>query len=157
MPSREEAIRSEFFHYAEIGRFIVTFSQVEFTLKVFLGGLLRLKDEKLDAVMSGVDFTSLCRIVKTIYGGVHRRAPNRVKRVHAVIDEIIKVNNEHRVPIVHSTWAGTARGFVARHTSRQTHRVKYVYATSDELAKVTDHLGTLHSRLFEAGKRSRRK
>jgi len=46
--------------FKQIGAFVFQFSQLEFSIRVVLGGILQLTDEQFDAVTAPYDFLILC-------------------------------------------------------------------------------------------------
>jgi hypothetical protein len=134
-------------HCYEIGRFIVLFSQVEFSLRVALEELLELSSVA-DPLVSAPDFASLCRILKVTIEAVHQGETDKNREAQQLINEILSINDNHRVAVVHGTWALGESGLAARHRSRQSFKVAYKYEKLDELIEVTNRLEALHRLLI---------
>jgi hypothetical protein len=61
-PGKIEEVWDEPVLHAAIGKFIVQFSQLEFTIRHLLGSLLDLSDPQFNIVISSYDFATLCRV-----------------------------------------------------------------------------------------------
>jgi hypothetical protein len=61
---REEARKSRTFE--AIGAFVFQFSQLEFTIRVLLSGVLKLTEEQFDVVTKFYGFCMLCTVTKAI-------------------------------------------------------------------------------------------
>jgi hypothetical protein len=68
-----------------IGRFVVAFSQLEFSLRFPLGSALQLTDEQFDAVTATYDFSALCRVTKAVYLAKHVGDDERCRAIEELI------------------------------------------------------------------------
>jgi hypothetical protein len=50
-----------------IGAFIFQFSQLEFTVRVMVNGILNLTEEPFDIVTSPYDFSMLCGVTESLF------------------------------------------------------------------------------------------
>jgi len=121
-----------------IGRFVVAFSQLEFSLRFALGAALQLTDEQFDAVTATYDFSALCRVTKAVYLAKHAGDDERCRAIEDLMNRCLGLHENARNPIMHATWSLAATGRVARHVSRQKHRVTYPFTTPKQLAEQTE-------------------
>jgi hypothetical protein len=134
--------------YLEIGRFVVAFSQLEFSLRFALGNALKLKDDQVDAVTATYDFSALCQVTKAIYLAKHAGDAERCKMIEKLIKRCLGLHQEARNPIMHATWSGTTGGRAARHVARQTHKVSYPFTTPEQIAEKTAQVDRANTDVF---------
>jgi len=69
--------------FTSIGKFIVTFSQIELIIRILLSKTFKIKEEHFNAVIGSYDFSMLCRVTATIF---KREFPER----KAEVDKVFK-------------------------------------------------------------------
>ena len=129
----QEEIESITKDYISIGKFIATFSQMEFVIRLILFVLLRIKNEHFSAVIGPYDFAMLCTVMIKI---MQHEFPEKKGEIEKVFSQC-RALNDHRVRIAHGLWTGEAHGLTARHFSRSSLEIKIHYQNSDELQKLT--------------------
>ena len=127
-----------------IGRFTSEFSQLEFTFKHYLAEIIGLPGRHFDAVMSGYDFASLCRITGDVFS--RELGDTETAALAAVIKRCMNLN-EDRVRIMHGLWvtAGENRG--VHHVSRQTLRSRKDFNSAGDLKSKADLANKLRGEL----------
>jgi hypothetical protein len=119
--------------YAAIGRFLVSFSNLEVTLKVWIAETINLSSEFHDPILTH-DFAMLCNIAQTVLP--HAMKEGAAKGLKPIIGRFHELN-QHRVRIVHGWWLGSgSRGL--HHVSRQKLRTEHHYGTAGEIASLAD-------------------
>src|SRR6476660_1743852 len=108
MDSHEKSVNqftSEDRYYSAIGRFMVEFSQLEFSFKYYVAKQVNLGDQYFNAIMSH-DFSRLCQIAETVL------VPAAFDEKKAALKSLInkcKTLNDDRVRIVHGLWVVTKK------------------------------------------------
>jgi hypothetical protein len=121
--------------YSAIGRFIESFSLMEFALKFTTADAINLHDYR-EQVMSH-DFAMLCTMAQKILTTKMNKSEARELKDH--ISKCRELN-DHRVRIVHGMWrprTGRLKG-VLIHTSRQKLEPMEYYKRADEIARLAD-------------------
>lgn len=136
---RNQRAREE--HFAAIGRFIVAFSQLEFTYKHFLADAIQLSDEDFNPVMSAFDFSKLCNITRVMFKA--RWGEENAKKLDDLIARSFRINDA-RVKIVHGLWTYTDDGLNLEHVGRNAVYSDNYYSTIVELDKLTDETSELN-------------
>jgi hypothetical protein len=134
-----EAVRKELADNARvfeaIGRFIFQFSQLEFTIKVFLGAQLGLTDTHFDAVTAPYDFRTLCGVTQVIS---LLRFPEQKKDIESLFSRCLSLNND-RVRVAHGLWSGgIGGGMTARHVARSSLKASHYFEKPEDVAKLAD-------------------
>lgn len=131
-----------------IGRFVVAFSQLEFSLRFALGAALQLTDEQFDAVTAAYDFSALCRVTKAVYLVKNAGNDVRCRAIEELMNRCLGLHENARNPIMHATWSLADTGRAARHVSRQKHKVSYPFTTPEQVAEQTDHVMRANTDVF---------
>jgi hypothetical protein len=120
--------------FTSIGKFIVTFSQIELILRVLLSKILKIKEEHFHAVIGPYDFSMLCTVTATIF---QQEFPERKAEVEKVFKQC-RALNDHRVRIAHGSWTYETGRFAARHLSRHSLKEAFYYQRPEELEQVNE-------------------
>ncbi len=150
--------------FISIGKFIATFSQMEFVIRLALSVLLRIKNEHFTAVVGPYDFAMLCTVTIKI---LQQEFPDKKAEIEKVFKQC-RALNEHRVRIAHSLWTHDTHGLTARQLSRGSLEITIHYQNPEELQRLTEtaervklQVVTLCARstapILEKGRRSREK
>jgi len=115
--------------YAELGEFIVEFSQLEFTIRVSIGRAINLQDHLINVVLSLYDFSSLCRVWKQVMLDEH---PNYADRVESIFKKCMYLN-DNRVYVAHGLWSPSNVGIEAVHVSRNSSKSHLHFSDPEEL------------------------
>src|SRR6266487_3168038 len=83
-----------------IGRFIYEFSQLEYTLRHFLGEEIKLEEKYFDAVLCH-DFAQLCTVAENVFS--QSRNKEFVAELHKLIKRCHSLN-EDRKRVAHGLW-----------------------------------------------------
>lgn len=98
---RETALREHFEAvrkgYQDIGEFMVEFSQLQFTIRAVLAGLLKLKAELFNAVTAPYGFAQLCHVTREV--AIVER-PDRKDVILATFKACLALNDQ-RVRVAH--------------------------------------------------------
>jgi len=154
-----EAVRNELADRARvfeaIGRFIFQFSQLEFTIRVFLATQLRLSDEEFDAVTAPYDFRMLCAVAQAIS---LLRFPEQKKDIESLFGRCLALNDD-RVRVAHGLWSDSiGGGMAARHVARSSLKARHYFENPGDVAKLADNAQSLMAGvLFVLGVPSRAK
>lgn len=119
--------------YAELGEFVVEFSQLEFTIRAALGGALKLPDDLINIVLSLYDFTSLCKVWQLV---MTHQQPERAKEIEVIWKACMKVNSE-RVRVAHGLWTFGSETLEAIHVSRNSLKVETYFAEPGQLKELS--------------------
>jgi hypothetical protein len=117
-----------------IGRFLVEFSQLEFTIRAALAGRLQLADGLFDIVTSPYDFSALCNVWCKLN---ILQYPERKKEFEKLFSGLQKLNRQ-RVVVAHGMWTDEMDGLAARHVSRQTLEAEFHSFKNAELDGFAD-------------------
>ena len=129
MTKKEEQLRAKTFQ--QIGEFIFWFSQLEFSIRARLSGLLKIDDSLFDIVIGPYDFALLCTVTKKV---LVNKYPSGKEAIEGVFARCHALNNE-RLRVVHGTWAEGAEGLASRHASRQKLSAEWHYNSPQALQK----------------------
>src|SRR5580704_4474259 len=97
MSTQEDAEKT----YRAIGRFIFEFSQMEFTLRHFLGSEIGLKDAYFTPIIESYDLAMLCAVAKQVL--MTSRGKDGSARLRMLLDEVYAPNAD-RVRVEHGLW-----------------------------------------------------
>ena len=120
--------------FISIGKFIATFSQIEFIIRVFLADLLEIKNEHFNAVVGPYDFAMLCTVTTSIF---QQEFPERKAEIEKVFKQC-RALNDHRVRIAHGLWTFEIDGLMARHLSRHSLKREFYYQNPEELERLAE-------------------
>jgi hypothetical protein len=87
--------------YRAIGHFVFEFSQLEYSLKHYVGEEFRLDEKYFSAIVESYDMAMLCTIVQTVFR--QSRSENTARIIDDLVNEVRELNNE-RVKVVHGLW-----------------------------------------------------
>ena len=141
--------------FISIGKFIVTFSQIEFFIRHLLSNRLKVTDEhRFNAIVGPYDFAMLCTVTTTI---LRQDFPERMVEIENIFKQC-RALNDHRVRIAHGLWTYDQTGLISRHLSRQSLKRSFYYQNHEELEqlavtaeKLKVEVLTLCIRLQESG------
>lgn len=119
--------------HAELGEFIVEFSQLEFTIRASLGNALKLPDDLSNIVLSLYDFASLCKVWQLVM--LHQQ-PKRTDEIKAIFKSCMDINSE-RVRVAHGLWSIAPETIEAIHVSRNSLKVETYFAEAGELRRLS--------------------
>jgi hypothetical protein len=119
--------------YANLGEFVVEFSQLEFTIRAALGGAVNLPADLINIVPSLYDFTSLCKVRQLV---MMHQEPERAKDIEAIFNAYMKVNSE-RVRVAHGLWSFGFETLAAVHVSRNALKIETYSAEPGQLRDLT--------------------
>lgn len=108
------ALRNEGFR--GIGRFLLEFSQLQFTIRVVLSARLDLDEKYFDIVTGPYDFAILCNVTEK---ASIVKYPTKKVAIEKVFKECRKLNDS-RVMIAHGMWHDEFDGLSVRHFSRNS-------------------------------------
>jgi hypothetical protein len=129
-PRREEVRKKQTFEL--IGAFFFRFSQLEFTIRVFLAARLNLTDEQFDVVTSPYDFRMLCAVTEAIS---IQQFPSEKNNIEKYFKRCLALNDD-RVRIAHGLWTDSGRGLAARHVARTSLKPEFYFEDPNELIKL---------------------
>ncbi|MGH8635065.1 MAG: hypothetical protein ACRET7_13165 [Burkholderiales bacterium] len=115
--------------YADLGEFIVEFSQLEFTIRASIGSAVTLPPDLINIVLSLYDFTSLCKVWQLVM--THQQL-KRKEEIDAIFSACMKVNSE-RVRVAHGLWSFGSETLEAIHVSRNSLKVETYFAEPGQL------------------------
>jgi hypothetical protein len=131
--------------FSAIGRFIFEFSQLEYTLKLFISKVVGLKDEHFQALMSH-DFALTCAIAQTVLGKVV--ALEKSEDLKTLINKCRSLNDE-RVRVAHGLWSIVSGSGALHHVSRRKLQVSSHFQEPDALANLADSAAVLRFELAQ--------
>ena len=131
--------------YREIGRFLFEFSQLEFTIRVQLAGLLKLPEDNFDIVTSPYDFAMLCTVTQAL---ALKHRPENAEVIREVFSSC-RALNDRRVHVAHGLWTLGGEGLVVRHVSRASLHPKFHFERVGDLRRLADEAQRLIGRMFE--------
>lgn len=137
--------------YREIGRFIFTFSQLEFLMRQSLAAALDIRHPIFDAVISPIDFSLLCRVIPTVLKATLDPKKSAKYRIKELFNRCSKINDQ-RVRIAHGTWSwneGKEDRPNLRHVSRQSLQDNYYFEHVDDIRVAADEVEALRARIIE--------
>jgi hypothetical protein len=120
--------------FESIGAFIFQFSQLEFTIQVLIGAILRLPEEQLQIITTPYDFRMLCTVAQSLC--IHR-SPEQAKDIKNLFKRCLSLNDD-RVRIAHGVWSDDGKTIIARHVARTSFKAGFHFRRPDELTKLTD-------------------
>ncbi len=133
-PLRREAERRTR-GFLSIGEFIFRFSQLEFTIRVLLSGILKLTDAQFNAVVGVYDFAMLCKVTSAI---LQHEFPKKKTEIKGLLEKRCLDLNNHRVRIAHGLWTDNTEEIVVRHLSRNSLKAEFYYEDHGELKGLID-------------------
>lgn len=119
--------------YAELGEFMVEFSQLEFSIRAVIGGYLKIPSDLVNPILSEYQFVSLCRVWKLLKNKFH---PDTIEGAKKTLSELLALN-EQRVRIAHGLWTPGVETLEASHIAKSSGRVNTYYSEPGELKSLT--------------------
>ena len=140
----ENSRKSQLFE--SLGAFFFEFSQLEYTIRVFLAARLNLTEAQFDIVTSPYDFSTLCRITKEVS---IQQFPTKHSTINEIFNKCQKLN-ENRVRIAHGLWSDDGTAITARHVSRQSLKANYFFENrSNELIILKNEANQLKAKIIK--------
>lgn len=115
--------------YAELGQFIVEFSQLEFSIRAAIGGYLNIPSELINIILSEYQFISLCRVWKLLANKFH---PESIEVTKKIFKELLSINTD-RVRVAHGLWTPGVDTIEALHITRGAEKVEAFFSEPGEL------------------------
>lgn len=134
--------------YAALGEFVFEFSQLEFTIRHFLGMALDLGEDRFDVITSPYDFAALCKVSLQVWLTTPGLSKKELAKVKRYFNDCLELNTE-RNRIVHGTWFISARRAGARHVARNTLKAGFYFEELEDLKKVAQKAATLRSEMVQ--------
>ena len=128
-----------------IGRFISSFSNLEFDIKCYISLAISLPEEYFDQILSH-DFAMLCTMAQSVLS--RGEDETRVSQLKTLIAKC-RTLNDHRVRMVHGLWSIGQRSGSLLHVSRQRLEPKKHYGDAKELYDLADEAGKLSAQLWD--------
>lgn len=119
--------------YAELGEFMVEFSQLEFSIRAVIGGYLKIPSDLVNPILSEYQFVSLCRVWKLLKNKFH---PDTIEGTKKALSELLTLN-EQRVRIAHGLWTPGVETLEASHIAKSSGRANTYYSEPGELKSLT--------------------
>jgi hypothetical protein len=117
-----------------ISEFIFNFSQLKFTMRVMLSGLLKLNEEQFNVVTSPYDFAKLCSVTQTVMIQQH---PSKKTDIETVFNKCRTLNDD-RVRIAHGLWTDAEHGLVVHHVARNSLKTQSFFENPGALQQLAD-------------------
>jgi hypothetical protein len=127
-----------------IGRFLLEFSQLQFSIRFVLAARLGLDEKYFDIVTGPYDFAILCTVTEK--ASIVKYPEKRVQ-IEKVFKECRKLN-ESRVLIAHAMWTDDFDGLSARHFSRNSLTTATHSFKKDEFDRLADKAQELVRRVL---------
>ncbi len=119
--------------YAELGEFMVEFSQLEFSIRAVIGGYLKIPNDLINPILSEYQFVPLCRVWKLLENKFNSEKIDVTKKI---CGELLALN-EQRVRIAHGLWMPGVEALEALHVAKNSGRVGTYFSESGELKSLT--------------------
>ena len=119
--------------YAELGEFMVEFSQLEFSIRAVIGGYLKIPNDLINPILSEYQFVPLCRVWKLIENKFN---PVKIDVTKKICSELLALN-EQRVRIAHGLWTPGEGALEALHVAKSSGRVGTYFSEPGELKSLT--------------------
>lgn len=119
--------------YRAIGRFIFEFSQVEYTIRHYVGEYLGIQDKYFSAAIEVLDVSQLVALAKDIF--VDEKSRHNAKEIARLLNLFHDLNMK-RNRVAHGLWVPFLEGGTVHHVSRQKPRPK---RETDQAAVLEQH------------------
>lgn len=116
-----------------IGRFIYSFSQLEFAIRLRLGDALKLSEELFDVVVGPYDIATLCNVTREVL--LRTRPDLDASTITKLFNRCHALNQRARIIVAHGTWFLNGGG--ASHFSKNTFKMTSHFEDLDDLHKQT--------------------
>jgi putative transcriptional regulator len=133
--------------YMLIGKFIFSFSELEFLLRHTLAEVLKIDNKIFYPVTTGYDFATLCRVTQSVCKIASPYSEQERDEIGKVLKSCLRLNDE-RVRIAHGTWFMSDTEVGTDHVSRQKLEPETYYSHIEELEKVIYDLNLVIWRLI---------
>lgn len=120
--------------YAELGEFMVEFSQLEFSIRVAIGRHLKIPSDLINPILSEYQFVPLCRVWKLLENKFN---PEKSEVTKKICGELLALN-EQRVRIAHGLWTPGVEVLEALHIAKNSGRVGTYFSESGELKSLAN-------------------
>ena len=130
-----------------IGRFVLEFSQMEFTLRHRLAVSLNLPEKYFDIIVSQFDFAKLVTVTGAI---LTEQLPEMAQEVAKLVKRCHNLNTERR-KLAHGTWTPDGKGFSARYVSGGSLRPEHAL-TTEKLRDLADEAQLVMQAVLTIGK-----
>jgi len=127
-----------------IGRFLLEFSQLQFSIRFVLAARLGLDEKYFDIVTGPYDFAILCTVTEKVSIVEY---PEKSRQIERVFKECRKLNDS-RVLIAHAMWTDEFDGLSARHFSRSSLTTATHSFKKDEFDRLADKSQELMQRVL---------
>lgn len=145
MSQVEQAAADKTYH--AIGRFVFAFSQVEYTIRHYLGEAINLNEDYFTPVLESYDVALLCKVAKEVFA--KQRSGKILAGIEKEIDRFLAINDV-RNRVVHGLWNPYDDGGTVGHVSRNRLKPKMFQNQAEELEKLADELRALERNLGNA-------
>jgi hypothetical protein len=130
--------------YHAIGRFIGSFSFLEYQLRFFLMDKIEIDAKFANAVVTH-DFSLLCTAIQEVYRQTtEAEVYDRLKKLISRVREF----NDLRVKVVHGTWFPYREGGTLLHVSRQSLQDQYTDEMAEYLEEQSELMMGINSELM---------
>ena len=119
--------------YSDLGRFMVEFSQLEFSIRAVIGGYLKIPGDLINPILSEYQFASLCRVWKLLKNKLH---PDAISGTKKTFVELLALNDQ-RVRIAHGLWTPGIEVLEVFHVAKSSGRVDVYFSEPGELKSLT--------------------
>lgn len=123
------------------------FSQLEFTIRHYVGLEAGIHDDYFTAVMTH-DFALLCTAAKAVFG--LKLKPDGQKKLKKLLGECLELNEE-RVRVAHGLWVPFEQGGTVHHTPRASLKFTVREEQAAHLEKQADAANALRQIFEKAG------
>jgi hypothetical protein len=142
-PDQEAAERT----YRAIGRFMFEFSQLEYTIRHYLGEEIGVQERHFSVVVVGYDVGVLTAVAKEVFRKA--RSGELGARIEKLLNRFHDPNGE-RNRVAHGLWVPFMEGGTLHHTSRQSFKKAHLKERAKELEKRADEACRLRAELENA-------
>ena len=130
--------------YRAIGRFVFEFSQVEYTIRVYLAEELGLHEDYFKAVVQSYDVALLCKVAKEVFS--KSRANMNAAAINNLISKFLELN-EPRNRLAHGLWVPFKDGGTVHHVSRNSFKSIDAANQAEKLEELANELSNLRGQL----------
>jgi hypothetical protein len=133
--------------YRAIGRFIFEFSQVEYTIRHFVGESINLNEKYFSVIIESYDVGLLCTVALSVF---EKSLPRyKVTKLKPLIKNF-RALNDNRVRVAHGLWVPFIDGGTVHHTSRRGLKSIASANQAASLEKLADEACHLRAQIEDA-------
>jgi hypothetical protein len=125
-----------------IGRFMFEFSQLEYSLRHYLGEEIGLDEKYFEAIIN-YEFWPLCNTFKSVF---ERSRPESAGDIGRLVNECLSLNNE-RNRVAHGLWVVHREGGAIQHVSRQSFKSTWSVEQAEALERKAEKACELRGKL----------